>query len=1464
MAYSDTLLALSPVAYYRLGDAANATAVADASGNGHDLGTLQGGYTLGEPGAVAGDTAVTFSGVGGSLSAPAAALPNPSPTDTGDFAVVFWLKTVQSEFAETVSCVNDFFTCGIDGGKAWFKLHSDVQHNGTGTVNDGNWHMVAITRVSGDARIYIDGSLDTDIGTLDLSCFFSVGTILGGDNANLPTGFPFLGSLDEVSFHTTGLSATDISNLHTAGAGGGGVGATTFTLTAPSPAKGDVTVGSGDFTVTPDAAYTGTVTVTPSGGGLSTPIVLTFSDSATPQTFTITPVLFGTVTLTPTNSGGLANPSPVTYLAMVQLGSTTMGPDVGTSPAFGGFDLLAQGTWLPELKRDITGDAVDSGSDTVINTMIGESAPGVPYNIYLDFSGPGTSATFGMPVNVVPGTQSALPVTMTVYPAADPPTLDSPSDVGPYRINPNGAFEGYYNPGVAPSDDPSGFDRHCLTAIRNETSGGIDTVEDLYDVWSADGGATWNAHGGARFDLATGATRPDGVSSADAAGLPILPLVTRYEEVASGDIGHAIRGTFGRSVCSSRYVWPARHSVNNNGLVGLHFGGRIRLSSAWYAAHAADYTGQARVFVDAMRKYGIINADVTGDDHRPHLIATSDARWDVTGTTSSILLLNSIPATAFEVAYQRPGFTLTGPTSGAAGVAQTYTVTRNPANDTNFFANVYLSVNGTANAAGLSVASVALSDGSPSATFTFTPPSAGSYDLTGEDGSNVWVPAPALTLAATATATAYTLEGPASGTVNVASSAFTVTPNGSYTGTITPASSGSGTFSPTSLTFSGSAAPQTFTYTPATTTGSPHQVSTTASPALGTDPAAIAYTVNPAPSSVAYTSITDGNWSDAIWSPAGTPGAGDTATINHAVAITSDTTIGDGTDTTVLSVATTASSLTIAGATLTIRGNATFGAYNSGNVRLYLDVANAGTTPGGIELDGNAGVAPLISFDFDSMLRVLGTPSARCFIRTKSGTAGGPGRFAAVGGSDRNLFIDASDTDFARLGDAANAGLSAPTATWWASGPSGYARPPIKFSGCAFDSCGKIPSVALGQSGQIDFDLEVTDCNWTNGADADYLCQIGMGTGVPINGGTRLIDGCKFFGLPPYFPNPHDLTFTGNYFDDTLVTNGSVPLWAEFSGNFARVRRGNTEHQWGGGTSGNYCLYNPTISDASGTHFFLVGQGSGSPLDTTHDGNVFEAIGSAFADHSCIGESEADSGLRTCAATNNLMLPGFGKLLVTNSQDTTRANVNGEHHTVCEHNTGILGDVSSLVECGVQDAATIDSFRSNLAYRSGTGAGSGIYLFKNRDTAPVDDVFKNTSGGLPSFADYNAAFGLDTVSSADASNGTRYNTGLTVVPGSHDVEADPGFVDPTRGLLAWDASLGGAGTLASALARIQADPSLTSSSLIPWVRAGFAPTNPVLAGAAHDGTDIGAMAVAATPTPTPTPTSYPASMLMCM
>ncbi len=96
----------------------------------------------------------------------------------------------------------------------------------------------------------------------------------------------------------------------------------TYTITGP--ARGLINTASSSFTVSPSAAYTGTITITPSGGGLSTPIVLNFNNSSTPQTFTITPTTGGLMTLALSNNGGLINPSTMSYAA-ITIGSSNSG-----------------------------------------------------------------------------------------------------------------------------------------------------------------------------------------------------------------------------------------------------------------------------------------------------------------------------------------------------------------------------------------------------------------------------------------------------------------------------------------------------------------------------------------------------------------------------------------------------------------------------------------------------------------------------------------------------------------------------------------------------------------------------------------------------------------------------------------------------------------------------------------------------------------------------------------------------------------------------------------------------------------------------------------------------------------------------------------------------------------------------------------------------------------------------------
>jgi hypothetical protein len=136
---------------------------------------------------------------------------------------------------------------------------------------------------------------------------------------------------------------------------------------------------------------------------------------------------------------------------------------------------------------------------------------------------------------------------------------------------------------------------------------------DLHPAWHAGSGAIWN--------LRSNRLRPRGWTSADAAGLPILPGLARYDEVARGVIDHALRFTVRRS--RRAYVYPARHfasSSTNRNLPPM--GLRLRLRANFPAAR---YPRQARVILRALKRYGMIVAD---NGSSWYISGAPDPRWD--------------------------------------------------------------------------------------------------------------------------------------------------------------------------------------------------------------------------------------------------------------------------------------------------------------------------------------------------------------------------------------------------------------------------------------------------------------------------------------------------------------------------------------------------------------------------------------------------------------------------------------------------------------------------------------------------------------------------------------------------------------------------------------------------------------------------------------------------------------------
>jgi hypothetical protein len=147
-----------------------------------------------------------------------------------------------------------------------------------------------------------------------------------------------------------------------------------------------------------------------------------------------------------------------------------------------------------------------------------------------------------------------------------------------------------------------GSDRHALLVDRSRCR--------LYELFALRrAGSGWTAGSGAAWNLRSKRLRPAGWTSADAAGLPILPLLARYDEVRRGRIDHALRVTVQRS--RSAYVYPARHFASSDGDPSLpRMGERLRLRAS---VDISAFPRQARVVLRAMRRYGLIVADNGSD-----------------------------------------------------------------------------------------------------------------------------------------------------------------------------------------------------------------------------------------------------------------------------------------------------------------------------------------------------------------------------------------------------------------------------------------------------------------------------------------------------------------------------------------------------------------------------------------------------------------------------------------------------------------------------------------------------------------------------------------------------------------------------------------------------------------------------------------------------------------------------------
>ncbi len=248
--------------------------------------------------------------------------------------------------------------------------------------------------------------------------------------------------------------------------------------------------------------------------------------------------------------------------------------------------LPADNVW----NRDISALPVDPSSDAYIDS-IGRDRP-----LHADF---GSGKNIGFPYVVVPVDQRPVKIKFT--------EAGEESDPGPYPVPRNAPIEG---------GPKSTGDRHVLVV-----QAGTCRLYELYAARKRNGGRVWRAGSGVNWDLSSNAMRPAGWTSADAAGLPVLPGLVRWDEASSGEIRHALRFTASRT--QAAYVWPARHEASNDSDPTLPpMGIRVRLKASY---DVSGFSAELQVILTAMKRYGLILAD-NGSDW--FVSGTSDPRWN--------------------------------------------------------------------------------------------------------------------------------------------------------------------------------------------------------------------------------------------------------------------------------------------------------------------------------------------------------------------------------------------------------------------------------------------------------------------------------------------------------------------------------------------------------------------------------------------------------------------------------------------------------------------------------------------------------------------------------------------------------------------------------------------------------------------------------------------------------------------
>jgi hypothetical protein len=511
--------------------------------------------------------------------------------------------------------------------------------SGSGSSGGGSPATVTVSVTPNPASVRAGNSQQftaTVSGSSNQAVSWSVNTIAGG-NASL-------GTITSGGLYTAPAvvpNANSVTIQATSAADSSASGSDVVTLLNPSPSISSVsplsfTVGS--FTLTINGAnFVSGAQVSFGGTSLATTFV-----SNTQLTATGTEPTAGTYAVSVSNPNPGASTSGSVNIQVNAAGNPNPPPppppsscsamSLGQGASLNGvLPFPADNAW----NQNIAGAAVDPNSQAIINFI------GASIGLHPDFgSGTYDGSSIGIPYVIVGAQQAFVPINFTAY--------GDESDQGPMPVPADAPIEGYPNAGSG--------DRHVLV-LDNDNC----WLYELYSSYPGNNGA-WNAGSAAVWDLLNDEQRPLTWTSADAAGLSIFAGLVRYDEVAAGEIKHAIRFTLQNS--RAAFVPPASHwAANSSNPLAAPMGMRMRLKASF---DISSFSPTNQVILKAMQQYGIIMAD---NGSSMFISGAPDDRWD----NSDLHNLGAVTTSDFEVVLMNPIYAAANVPQGAPPTIASFT-----------------------------------------------------------------------------------------------------------------------------------------------------------------------------------------------------------------------------------------------------------------------------------------------------------------------------------------------------------------------------------------------------------------------------------------------------------------------------------------------------------------------------------------------------------------------------------------------------------------------------------------------------------------------------------------------------------------------------------------------------------------------------------------------------------------------